>query len=151
MIGKLSDEQIEELLTSNTFGRVGCNDGFNTYIYPINYVYNGKFILCHSQPGSKIQVMRQNKRVCLQVDRIEHETNWKSVLVLGEYQEIEDERERYNAITVLVQQHLHIKLNEEYFSGKTKQQDDHQHDQLNNRPVIFRIAIDEKTGRYENH
>lgn len=149
MISKLIDEQIEEILSGHTFGRVGCNDGYNTYIYPMNYVYTGKYIICHSLPGSKIQVMRQNKRICMQVDKVDNETNWKSIIVLGEYQEIEDERERYDAMKVLVQQNLHIKLKEEDIKQHIKKQDDPRHN--SSRPVIFRILIEEKTGCYENH
>jgi nitroimidazol reductase NimA-like FMN-containing flavoprotein (pyridoxamine 5'-phosphate oxidase superfamily) len=150
MIGKLKDEQIEELLSSFSFGRIGCNDGYNTYIYPLNFVYNGKYLLCHSQIGSKIRVMRENKRVCLQVDQITNETNWKSVMVLGDYQEIENERERYLAMKVLLERKLHTKISEEYFLKGTKQLHDSLQQSLNSRPVIFRIVIEEKTGRYEN-
>jgi uncharacterized protein len=150
MIGKLNDEQIDELLYSCSIGRIGCNDGYNTYIYPLNYVYAGKYLLCHSQIGSKIQVMRQNKRVCLQVDEIKHGTNWKSVMVLGDFREIEEERERYSAMKALLERKLHTKISEEYLLQDTKQLHDSLQQSFNSRPVFFRIVIEEKTGRFEN-
>ncbi len=77
MVGKLTEQQIEDLLKDNVWGHLGCNDGFNTYVYPINYLYDGKYITCHSQKGFKLEVMRQNNRVCLQVDDV------KNDLVIG--------------------------------------------------------------------
>ena len=150
MIGKLTDEQIEEVLNQNVFGHLGCNDGFNTYVYPINYVYDGKFIISHSNAGSKIQVMRQNGRVCFQVDEVKNFINWKSVMIMGVYQELEDERERYNAMKALMDRNLHLKINETAFLYGTTEQRNHQQLPGNSRPAIYRIVIDEKNGRYEN-
>jgi nitroimidazol reductase NimA-like FMN-containing flavoprotein (pyridoxamine 5'-phosphate oxidase superfamily) len=70
MIGYLNREQCETVLMENLLGYIGCNDGFSTYIYPVNYLYDGRFIVCHSAIGSKIQVMRCNRRVCFQAGGI---------------------------------------------------------------------------------
>jgi len=35
MIEKLTNAQIEEVLKDNVWGHLGCNDGFNTYVYPL--------------------------------------------------------------------------------------------------------------------
>src|SRR5688572_4203389 len=116
MIGKLSQQEIEEVLQDNTWGHLGCNDGFNTYVYPVNYFYDGKFILCHSQNGAKVKVMRQNSRVCFQVDEVADYKNWKSVMVLGDFLELHDERERYNAMRAFVDRQLRVKITSAYFS-----------------------------------
>jgi uncharacterized protein len=149
MITALTNKEIEEFLLQNVLGHLGCNDGFNTFVFPINYVYDGKYIICHSQLGLKIEAMRQNKRVCLQVDEIKDFKNWKSVLVLGEFQELEDERERYQAIKVFVDRHLQLKINHPLgMHGKTEQKEKLQI-QGELRPVIYRIMPDEKNGRFE--
>ncbi|MEP7106644.1 MAG: pyridoxamine 5'-phosphate oxidase family protein [Ferruginibacter sp.] len=150
MIGQLTGEQIEEVLKENILGHLGCNDGLNTYIYPINYLYDGKYIVCHSQTGSKIQVMRLNKRVCFQVDEVKNFMNWKSVMIHGEYQEFDEERERYYAMKAFVDRMLHPKITEPVFLQGRGKQAAHLYLQRNNRPAIYRIVIDEKTGRYEN-
>jgi nitroimidazol reductase NimA-like FMN-containing flavoprotein (pyridoxamine 5'-phosphate oxidase superfamily) len=149
MIAALTDKQIEEILYQNVLGHLGCNDGFNTYVFPINYVYDGKYIICHSQTGLKIEAMRQNKRVCLQVDEIKDFKNWKSILVLGDFQELEEERERYQAIKVFVDRHLQLKINHPLgMHGKAEQNEGlNIHSEL--RPIIYRILIDEKNGRFE--
>lgn len=140
MIGYLNREQCEAVLMENLLGYIGCNDGFNTYIYPVNYVYDGRFIVCHSATGSKIQVMRRNRRVCFQAGEIKSFNNWKSVLVLGEYEELDDEMDRYYAMKAFVDRMLHMKMSETAVV----------HDAPGHvRPVIYRIVIDEITGRYE--
>ena len=144
MIGKLTEQQIEELLKDNVWGHLGCNDGFNTYVYPFNYLYDGKYITCHSQRGFKTHVMGQNARVCLQVDEVKDDKNWKSVMVLGEYQEIADAREYNEASRAFADRRLFLKISESNAREEKMQVPG------DNKPVIFRIVIDEKKGRYEN-
>ena len=149
MIEKLTNGQIEEVLKDNVWGHLGCNDGFNTYVYPFNYLYNGKYITCQSQQGFKIQVMRQNKRVCFQVDEVNNDKDWKSVMVLGEYQEVNDELEYKDAMKVFDSRRLFLKISESsILSGSTEQEVKMQ--LKDSKPVIFRIVIDEKSGRFEN-
>lgn len=150
MIGQLTDEQIEEVLKENVYGHLGCNDGFNTFVYPINFLYDGKFITCHSQPGAKVKIMRNNNRVCLQVEAINNTSKWKSVMVQGEFQELEDEWERYYAVKAFVDRMLHLKISE---TSREVNGIDHQknlYTQRNNRSTIYRIVIDQKSGRYED-
>ena len=149
MIDKLTEVEIEEVLLDNVLGRLGFNDGFNTFIYPINYVYDGNYIICHSQPGHKIQVMRKNKRVCLQVDEINKDINWRSVLLLGDYQELIEERDRHNAMKLFVDRYLHLKMKDPAITSEIKGLGNLEQ-QENSRPVFYRILIDEKSGRFEN-
>ena len=149
MIGKLINEQIEEVLKENVWGHLGCHDGFNTYVYPINYLYDGKYITCHSQRGFKMQVMQQNSRVCLQVDEVKDDKDWKSVMVHGEYHEVVDEREYNDAIKAFADRRLFLKISESpIFTSSNKQGVKIQSN--DSKPAIFRIVIDEKNGRFEN-
>ena len=150
MIGNLIEQQIEELLKDNVWGHLGCNDGFNTYIYPINYLYDGKYITCHSQQGFKIQVMRKNKGICLQVDEVKDDKNWKSVMVLGTYQELDDEREYRDAMRAFTHRRLHLKISESPQLPDTNGHETIMKLKKDNRPAIFRIVIHEKTGKFEN-
>ena len=149
MIEYLTREQATTLLTVNSFGHIGCNDGFNTYVYPINYVFDGNCIFCHSLPGAKISTMRINRRVCLQVDEICAAEDWKSVMVLGQYEEVEDARERYQAIKAFAEHGMHLKISSEALatdSDLLRPQGLQQKMKL----LIYRIRIAEITGRREN-
>ena len=150
MIGKLTNQQIEEILEDNVWGHLGCNDGLNTYVYPLNYLYDGKYITCHSQEGFKVQVMRKNNRVCFQVDEMKNHRNWISVMVLGEYQEVHDEQECNSAVKAFADRRLFLKKSESTLLPGINEQGANMQVKNESRPVIYRILIDEKKGRYEN-
>ncbi len=150
MIGKLTVEQIEEVLKENVLGRIGCNDGRKTYIVPVNYVYDGKYIIAHSVAGMKIQMMRKNPDVCFEVDNMKSFTNWKSVIAWGEYQELQDERDRYYAMKLFVDKMMHTKVSATAVVQVASEKNVHPHSTGNIKPIVYRIVIAEKTGRYEN-
>lgn len=149
MIGKLSADKMEEVLRNNLIGRLGCTDGKMPYIIPINYVYDGKCIIAHSLEGMKIDMMRKHPLVCFEVDEMKSFTKWKSVICRGEYQELTDERDRYYAMKLFVDSMLHLKLSETAKPPEITAQRVHTHSGGSIRPVIYRIVIFEKTGRFE--
>jgi nitroimidazol reductase NimA-like FMN-containing flavoprotein (pyridoxamine 5'-phosphate oxidase superfamily) len=149
MIGRLSHDEIEELLLSHVMGRLGCNDGQKMYVVPINYVYDGRYIIAHSLVGMKIEMMRRNPNVCFEVDEVKDFTNWKSVIAWGEYQELVAERERYAAMKLFVDRMLRMKISETAIPPELSEQRVHPRSPENIRPVIYRILLSEKTGRFE--
>jgi len=151
MIGKLTSEEIEEVLRQNVLGRIGCNDGKRTYVVPVNYVYDGKCIIAHSCEGMKIKMMRRNSDVCFEVDEIKNASSWKSVIAWGEYQELTEERSRYQAMKLFVQRMLHLKITKsDTISHSTENTGNITLHSSNQRSVIYRIVLTEKTGRFEN-
>ena len=150
MIGRLNNEQIEEVLKENVLGRIGCNAGKKTYVVPVNYVYDDKFIIAHSVMGLKIEMMRKNPQVCFEVDEMKSLTIWKSVIVWGEYQELTDERDRYYAMKLFVDRMMHMKISESAILPEITEKNVHQGLPGSIRPIVYRIVITEKTGRFEN-
>ena len=150
MIGKLTNDQIEQVLTENVLGRIGCNDGEKNYVVPVNYVYDGKFIIAHSVKGMKIEIMRKNPNVCFEVDEMKSFTNWKSVIAWGEYQELSDQRDRFTAMRLFVDRMIHMKISKTAIAPEIDDDGVHLRSPGNVRPIIYRIVITEKTGRFEN-
>jgi uncharacterized protein len=151
MIGNLTNEEIEEVLKQNVLGRIGCNDGERTYVVPVNYVYDGRCIIAHSYEGMKIKIMRKNSAVCFEVDEMKSFTSWKSVIAWGEYQELTEERKRYEAMKLFVDRMLHVKISKSAVLPYAVENVEPPHfPQGKSRSVIYRIVITEKTGRFEN-
>ncbi len=150
MIGKLNNEQIEEVLIAGILGRIGCNDGKKTYVVPVNYVYEGNSVIAHSVVGMKIEMMRKNPEVCFEVDDMKTLTNWKSVIAWGSYRELTDERDRYYAMKIFVDKMMHMKISETARPPELTEGRVHPLSQGSIKPVIYRIILHEKTGRYEN-
>lgn len=57
-------------------------------------------------------MMRKNPEVCFEVDEMKSFINWTSVIVWGRYQELTDERDRYNAMKLFVDRMMHMKISE---------------------------------------
>ncbi|MDH7460553.1 pyridoxamine 5'-phosphate oxidase family protein [Chitinophagaceae bacterium 26-R-25] len=150
MIEKLSIEQIDNVLNRNIVGRIGCCDGKKVYVVPVNYVYDGHYIIAHSPEGMKILMMRKNPDVCFEVDQMEDITHWQSVIVWGKFQELLSERDRYQAMQLFVAKMMHMKAKVD--SDHVGKANTGQHSQLaasKAKPVIYRIVPIEKTGRFE--
>ena len=147
MLGILSKTEIEDLLYSNNLGRIGCSLNGKTYVVPVNYVYDGRSIIGHSTDGLKIQMMRKNPSVCFEVDHIENNKNWQSVITQGTYMEIIDERERYDAMKLFVDRLLKLKISTT--AHPPEMAPERLRSSTSAKPVIYRILLLEKTGRYE--
>lgn len=103
---------------------------------PVNYIFDGEFIYSHSLPGRKIMAMRAMPRVCLQVDEVEDELRWKSVLAFGNYEEITNHTEREGVLGHLLSR----------FSRLTPVEALIAEDAGAPAPVAFRVRIDRITG-----
>ena len=90
MLGELKEDEIQQLLKSNSIGRLGCTDGEHVYITPINYRLEDDSVLCYSLEGHKIDMMRKHPQVCFEVDHINGPDHWRSVIADGVYEEITD-------------------------------------------------------------
>jgi uncharacterized protein len=88
MTRPLSEKEARELISAGMIGRLGCVDNGEPYVVPINYVYADGFIYSHSLPGRKIEALRVHPRACLQVDEIESEVEWRSVIAYGDFEEV---------------------------------------------------------------
>ena len=88
MLGNLTSHEIEQLLQSQILGRIGCHAEGKTFVVPIAFAYDGKYLYGHSKEGMKVDMMRRNPKVCFEVDKMENMANWQSVIVQGEYEEL---------------------------------------------------------------
>ena len=146
MLGELSGRQIDEVLSNNIVGHIGCHDMEETYVVPITYVYDGDSIIGHSAVGKKISMMRSNPRVCFQVNEMADMGNWKSVIAWGLYEELKGE-EGTSAITKFVKKLAPLMPSET--SRPTHGFNLEKFNPQEMKSIIFRIRLGKKTGRYE--
>lgn len=90
MVTVLSESEIEAVLLSATHAHLGCHTDDRTYVVPISFAYDGQRILGYTSAGMKIDMMRSNPSVCLQVDEIKSLSDWKSVILWGTYEELHE-------------------------------------------------------------
>ncbi|MEP7318063.1 MAG: pyridoxamine 5'-phosphate oxidase family protein [Panacibacter sp.] len=147
MFGTLENNEIEALLYEQLIGRIGCNADDVTYVVPISYAYDGDCVYAHTYEGMKIQMMRKKPKVCFQVDDMHDMANWKSVIAWGEFEELQNEKERTYALEKLINRSIPFISSETtylspYWPFRSK--DINEID-----GIVFRIQLTKKTGRFE--
>lgn len=147
MFGELQPEDIEMLLQQQLVGRIGCHAKGVTYVVPVSFAYDGEYLYAHTIEGMKIDMMRKNPRICFQTDDTSDLSNWQSVVVFGEYEELTREPERTLALKKLTERKLPIVSSETMHL--TSQWPFPDEDLSKITGVVFRIRITEKTGRFE--
>ena len=147
MMGQLNNNEIETLLKGSVLGRIGCHDGKFTYVVPISYAYDGKYIYCHTGEGRKIDILRKNPMACFEVEHIPDMANWQTVIAQGVFEELTDPAPRMDALQKLNDRKLPVLtsrttiLTEEWpFNSENLSQI---------TGITFRILLTEKTGRFE--
>ena len=88
IINKLTSEECTSLLAKATLARLACALDNQPYVIPIYIAYDDGNLYALSTLGQKIEWMRANPKVCLQVDEIQTPEQWSSVVVNGQYQEL---------------------------------------------------------------
>ncbi|MBL0740488.1 pyridoxamine 5'-phosphate oxidase family protein [Chryseolinea lacunae] len=148
MLGTLSKKQCERVLLAGLIGRVGCHAGGKVYIVPLTYVFDGGMIYAHSKEGLKVTMMRKNPNVCFQVDQVDNMTNWRSVVLWGTFEEVKTPAAQDKVLKLLVDRF------EAFHTSESVKPVFHtaEHQPLKEKkPVIFRIVVDEMTGRFEKN
>ncbi len=138
MIGKMNDNQIVNVLQSQVIGRLACYAGKKLYLVPITYAYKDGYLYCHSKAGLKVEIMRVNPEICFEVDEIESMHSWRSVILWGEYERLDSNKEQDHARQILIDRIAPLTTGETVVP--------HIRQDL---PESFRIKIKEQTGRYE--
>lgn len=145
MLGYLSDEVMDALLTNQWFGRLACAVGDEVLVVPVTYLYDGHFIYGHTREGTKTRLMRQNPHICLEVDEIVSPTLWRSVVVRGVFEELTGD-DRTWALQRLGQRQAPL------FPDELPPIDPTDGEQQPVAPlptVVYRIHITDKSGRSE--
>ena len=135
----LSEEAALALISAGKIGRLGCLDGGEPYVVPINYVVEDGSIYSHSLPGRKIDAMRTHPRVCLQVDQIIDDFHWRSAIVFGDFEEIRVTSDRRSILSKLLA-HFPLLTPVEAVMARDAAAPD---------SVVFRIRIERITGMAE--
>ena len=90
LVHKLTDAECRRVFSRARYGRLACVSGEQPYIVPVALYLDSDegFVYGFSTLGQKIRWMRENPRVCIEVEEIVSRTEWTTVLAFGRYQEI---------------------------------------------------------------
>lgn len=147
MIKNLDKKNSLRLLGSNYIGRLAYISQGAPSVVPITYYYDksSNSVISYSGEGHKINAMRNNRFVSIQVDEIVTTNNWKSIAVHGAFEELHGTDAKYQlhlfteGVRSLASQieNNHFKSIDE-FSSKMP---------MSKVPIVYRIKIIEITGK----
>ena len=93
LIREMTNEECIQALARTGFFRLGCANGNQPYVVPVTLV-------CHHPapgepclygvtiPGQKVEWMRANPLVCVEMDEVRGDDRWLSVIAFGRYEEL---------------------------------------------------------------
>jgi nitroimidazol reductase NimA-like FMN-containing flavoprotein (pyridoxamine 5'-phosphate oxidase superfamily) len=148
MLGALTPEEIEDVLNNGPLGRVGCIVEGWPYVVPVTYVYDGGLneVYIHSAEGMKVRAMRANPDVCFEVEDIQDMANWRTVVARAHFEELwKDQEER---VMTLLTARLEALQSGASARMPRREEAHRQHGLI--RPILYRLRLLEKSGRYEH-
>ena len=87
-IEEMTFGECRALLARTHVARLACALNNQPYVVPIHVAFDGVSLYGYSTLGQKIEWMRQNPLICLEIDEIVGATQWESVVVFGNYEEL---------------------------------------------------------------
>lgn len=136
---EMLDDEVYELLRRVGYGHLACCRDNQPYVVPIYYVCSGHEIFVYTTAGSKSEIIRDNPRICLQVEELLDTGAWRSVVVTGAAHEIGDRADRERAVDLIRGSNptllpaLAIKWSKDWMRKNVE--------------VVYKIDIDSATGR----
>jgi len=140
----MTDGECRAMLGAADVGRLACTLNDQPYIVPIHLDFDGEALYGFATLGQKIEWMRHNPLVCVEIDDIATQRQWSSVVVFGQYEELPPTPENEDSRSVaarLIQRHP---MWWEPASVPLASDEPRV-------PILFRIRIRELTGRRVQH
>jgi nitroimidazol reductase NimA-like FMN-containing flavoprotein (pyridoxamine 5'-phosphate oxidase superfamily) len=143
LVHELTLAECRAVLVRVTIGRLACARADQPYIVPILFSFDPveDFLYSFSMLGRKIDWMRGNPKVCVEVDEIDDHLHWTTIVAFGRYEEILDSARAAHARRRAHE--LFERRPEWWLPGAARLATGDEHA----IPVVYRIHIDTMTGR----
>jgi len=140
VIEEMTERECRAMLAGTNVARLACARNNQPYLVPMRVDLDGDCLYGYATLGQKIEWMRENPLVCLEMDEVITRAHWTSVVVFGRYEELPHTPE-YEAARSIAQSlfQRHPAWWEPASVALTE------HEQRT--PIVFRIQIGSMTGR----
>ena len=139
-IHEMTEDECASALAQQDIGRLACARDGQPYIVPIYFSCDGGHLYAVTSLGQKIEWMRDNPLVCVEIDDRKSHYRWMSILVFGRYEELPDtpdyERARAHALEVVQRRPM-------WWQPAAIGADRREY----RPPIFYRIRIERMTGR----
>lgn len=142
LIHELTPTECREVLCRANLARLACARADQPYVVPVSFAYDTEShcLFSFSTVGKKVDWMRQNPKVCVEVDDVGDRFHWTTIVIFGRYDEIADSAEYKE-----VRQRAHdlFEQRTEWWLPGAARLGPHEHHAV----VVYRIHVDSMTGR----
>ncbi len=139
LIHEMTEDECRIALEKADLGRLACVRGDQPYIVPIYFSYDGRHLYGITTLGQKIEWMRSNPLVCVEIDQRTSHYQWLSVVAFGRYEELPDTpgyaHARAHALEVLQKREMWWQT--ACVAGEKRE---------DRAPIFYRIHIEKATG-----
>jgi nitroimidazol reductase NimA-like FMN-containing flavoprotein (pyridoxamine 5'-phosphate oxidase superfamily) len=87
-IQEMSESDCFDALTRARLGRLACAHDNQPYVVPVYIVYEEPYLYGFTTLGQKVDWMRSNPLVCVELDEVVNFGQWTSILLFGRYEEL---------------------------------------------------------------
>jgi nitroimidazol reductase NimA-like FMN-containing flavoprotein (pyridoxamine 5'-phosphate oxidase superfamily) len=82
-IRDLDTAECEAVLARHHVGRIAFSFKDRVDIQPISYVFEGEWLSCRTEPGTKLETLHHSPWVAFEVDEANGPYDWQSVVIRG--------------------------------------------------------------------
>jgi len=151
----MTDPEIDLMLRTAQVGRLGLCQDNQPYVVPLNFAYEAGRIYAHcAESGMKIDYLRNNPRVCFEVDEhirttsaptpCNYETVYRSVIAFGRASILTALEEKTAALKLIVSKYA----GHEQARNVTSRMVDEYKSPFGGRTTLLEIAVDRMTGKH---
>lgn len=143
VIHPMTDEECVALLGRVPLARLACARADQPYVVPVSFSFDAeeRCLYIFSTVGQKIDWMRDNPKVCVEVDEVTDNNRWVTVVIFGRFDEVGD-----SAFESAARRRAYARFQERqqwWLPGAARLASHDEH----HVPVVFRVRIGSMSGR----
>jgi uncharacterized protein len=141
IVHELTRDECDHMLSRRHLARLACARHNQPYVIPVSFTFDptARALVGFATVGQKIEWMRDNPKVCVEIDEIIDDIHWTTVVVNGSYEEIDSA----DGTQLARAQELFQSRHAWWLPATARPTDDAEHA----IHVFYRIVIREITGR----
>jgi nitroimidazol reductase NimA-like FMN-containing flavoprotein (pyridoxamine 5'-phosphate oxidase superfamily) len=105
VVSEMTEDECRLALSDVTLCRLACAQAGQPYVVPVYLAYHCNYLYGFSPEGKKIECMRANPLVCVEIEDVKSVEEWTTLIVFGTYEELLDTGE-YETMRLLAHELL---------------------------------------------
>jgi nitroimidazol reductase NimA-like FMN-containing flavoprotein (pyridoxamine 5'-phosphate oxidase superfamily) len=111
IVEQMTESECFQVLNRTRIGHLACAQDNQPYVVPIYFVFSERYLYAFTTPGQKVEWMRSNPLVCVEVDEVNDSTRWMSIVIFGRYEELpENPAEEQQRLGEQLVERLHTRV-----------------------------------------